>query len=123
MKALSHPLRVVILDYMNERDWSPREIEKETGVGLSQVSYHVKVLKDFEMIELTKTAPRRGAVEHYYRAVERAFVSSGPDHHASPGHGGFRPSSSLDTSRTRRWRAGTASPARPWAQECGNCIS
>jgi len=81
MKALSHPLRVTILDYMNEREWSPREIEKETGEGLSQVSYHVKVLKDFELIEMTKTAPRRGAVEHYYKAVERAFVPSGMAKH------------------------------------------
>jgi hypothetical protein len=32
---------------------------------------------DFEMIELTRTEPRRGAVEHYYRATERAFVPSG----------------------------------------------
>ncbi len=38
--------------------------------GLSQVSYHVKVLRDDcdGMIEETRTEPRRGAVEHYYRA-------------------------------------------------------
>lgn len=77
MKALAHPLRVTILDLMNDREWSPRELERETGEGLSQVSYHVKVLFDFDLIELTRTAPRRGAVEHYYRAVERAFVPSG----------------------------------------------
>lgn len=77
VKALAHPLRVKILDYMNGREWSPRELERETGDGLSQVSYHVKVLLDYELIELTRTEPRRGAVEHFYRAVERAFVPSG----------------------------------------------
>jgi len=77
MKALSHPLRVVILDLLNNGEWSPRELERELGEGLSQISYHVKVLKDFELIEMTRTAPRRGAVEHYYRAVERAFLPSG----------------------------------------------
>jgi DNA-binding transcriptional ArsR family regulator len=77
IKGLSHPLRVEILAHMNERPWSPRELEKELGEGLSQVSYHVKVLFDFELIELTGTEPRRGAVEHFYRAVERAFVPSG----------------------------------------------
>lgn len=77
MKALAHPLRVKILDYMNDGEWSPRELEMELGEGLSQVSYHVKVLKDFELIEMTRTEPRRGAVEHYYRAIERAFVPSG----------------------------------------------
>src|SRR5690349_20329496 len=76
MKALSHPLRVQVLDLLNSREWSPRELEAELGEGLSQVSYHVKVLKDFELIEMTRTEPRRGAVEHFYRAIERAFVPS-----------------------------------------------
>lgn len=77
VKALAHPLRVQILDYLNGREWSPRELEAELNQGLSQVSYHVKVLFDYELIELTRTEPRRGAVEHFYRAVERAFVPSG----------------------------------------------
>ncbi len=77
LKSLAHPLRVAILDLMNAGEWSPNELKKALGEGLSQVSYHVKVLKDFGMIELTRTEPRRGAVEHYYRATERAFVPSG----------------------------------------------
>jgi DNA-binding transcriptional ArsR family regulator len=76
MKAMSHNLRVRILAYMNDRPWSPRELSYELDEGLSQVSYHVKVLHDFELIELVKTEPRRGAVAHYYRAVERAFMPS-----------------------------------------------
>lgn len=76
IKAMSHNLRVRILAYMNDRPWSPRELSRELGEGLSQVSYHVKVLKDFELIELVKTEPRRGAVEHFYRAVVRAFMPS-----------------------------------------------
>jgi len=74
MKALSHPLRVQILTLVNERPWSPNEMHKELDEGLSQVSYHVKVLKDFEMVELVATEPRRGAVEHFYKAVERVIV-------------------------------------------------
>ena len=77
LKAMAHPMRVQILDLMNEREWSPRELQIELDEGLSQVSYHVKVLRDFELIEGTKTEPRRGAVEHYYRAMERAFFPSG----------------------------------------------
>lgn len=75
VKALAHPLRVEILGILNERMASPNELSKELDEGLSQVSYHVKVLKDFECIEMVKTEPRRGAVEHYYRATERAFIS------------------------------------------------
>lgn len=75
VKALAHPLRVEILAILNERMASPNELSKELEEGLSQVSYHVKVLKDFECIEMVKTEPRRGAVEHYYRATERAFLT------------------------------------------------
>jgi DNA-binding transcriptional ArsR family regulator len=77
MKALSHPLRVQILTLINERPWSPNEISNELDEGLSQISYHVKVLKDFKCIELVKTEPRRGAVEHYYSATERIIVPEG----------------------------------------------
>jgi DNA-binding transcriptional ArsR family regulator len=75
VKALAHPLRVQILMILNERMASPNELSKELEEGLSQVSYHVKVLKDFECIEMVKTEPRRGAVEHYYRATARAFFT------------------------------------------------
>lgn len=76
MKALGHPLRIGILTVLNDRMASPNELSKELEEGLSQVSYHVKVLKDFEMIEMVKTEPRRGAVEHYYRAVSEVFLPS-----------------------------------------------
>jgi len=75
VKALAHPLRVEILVILNERMASPNELSKELEEGLSQVSYHVKVLKDFECIEMVKTEPRRGAVEHYYRATSRAYLT------------------------------------------------
>lgn len=66
---------------MNDREWSPHELSEELVDGLSQISYHVKVLRDFELIEMTRTEPRRGAVEHYYRAVERAFIPSAMTKH------------------------------------------
>lgn len=73
-KALAHPLRFQALMILNERVASPNELSKELGEGLSQVSYHVKVLLESNCIELVKTEPRRGAVEHYYRATSRAFL-------------------------------------------------
>jgi len=74
-KALAHPLRVQILIILNERVASPNELAKELNEGLSLVSYHVKVLKDFECIELVSTRPRRGATEHFYRAVRRPYLN------------------------------------------------
>lgn len=77
IKGLAHPMRVRCLAFMNDRPWSPRELSDELNEGLSQVSYHVKVLRDFELIEMTGTEPRRGAVEHYYRAVQRVLIPEG----------------------------------------------
>ncbi len=75
VKALAHPVRVQALTILNERVASPNELAKELDEGLSQISYHVKVLKDYGCIELVKTEPRRGAVEHFYRATARAFLT------------------------------------------------
>jgi DNA-binding transcriptional ArsR family regulator len=75
VRSLAHELRAEILAILNERVASPNELAKELNEGLSQVSYHVKVLKDYEVIRLVKTEPRRGAVEHYYRATSRAFLT------------------------------------------------
>jgi DNA-binding transcriptional ArsR family regulator len=75
VKALAHELRVEILTILNERMASPNELSKELDEGLSQVSYHVKVLKDYDCITQVKTVPRRGAVEHYYRATSRPYIS------------------------------------------------
>jgi DNA-binding transcriptional ArsR family regulator len=97
VKALGHPLRVQALSILNERVASPNELAKELGEGLSQVSYHVKVLSDCECIELVKTEPRRGAVEHYYRATARAFIT---DQHWAQLPDSLKPSVSAETMRS-----------------------
>lgn len=93
VKALAHELRVEALTILNERMASPNELAKELDEGLSQVSYHVKVLKDYKTIKQVKTEPRRGAVEHYYRATSRAFLSD-RDWHELPAS--VRPGLSAD---------------------------
>ncbi len=75
MKALSHETRVQILSLLVEGEWSPNMLSKELGVHLSKISYHIKQLRDdFELIEMTKTEPRRGAVEHFYKAIDRIII-------------------------------------------------
>ena len=74
-KALSHPLRVHILGILNDRVASPNEIAEMLGERLPNVSYHVRALLHLDCIELVRTAQRRGAIEHYYRAVVRPFFS------------------------------------------------
>lgn len=74
-KALAHPLRVSILTSLQRGISSPNQLAQELGEPLGNVSYHVKTLLEYNCVELVKTEPRRGAVEHFYRATERAFFS------------------------------------------------
>ena len=70
LKAIAHPLRQRILAAINEGDaTSPNEISRRLGEPLGRVSHHVRVLVRLDAIELVRTEPRRGAVEHYYRAL------------------------------------------------------
>jgi len=75
VKGLAHPLRIHILRVLETRVASPSEIAEEIGAPLGNVSYHVRFLARVGLIELTSTKPRRGAVEHYYRAVGRVSVT------------------------------------------------
>lgn len=75
VKGLAHPLRITILRVLEERTASPSEIADEIDAPLGNVSYHVRFLARLGLVELAGTRPRRGAVEHYYRAVTRMQVS------------------------------------------------
>jgi DNA-binding transcriptional ArsR family regulator len=75
-RALSHPLRVRILTALEDREASPSELAKEFGVPLPNVSYHFRQLMALGMLELKRTAARRGAVEHYYRATPSDFSAA-----------------------------------------------
>jgi DNA-binding transcriptional ArsR family regulator len=75
VKAISHPIRHRVLVLLNERVASPNEIARELGESLGRVSYHVRQLAEVGAVELVRTEPRRGAVEHFYRAITRAWFS------------------------------------------------
>jgi DNA-binding transcriptional ArsR family regulator len=74
VKALSHPLRVRILALLQERTASPRELAEWLDATLGTVSYHVRTLHDFGLIELVKTTQVRGAIAHHYKARVRPPV-------------------------------------------------
>jgi len=74
-RVLSHPLRPQILQILTQRgEASPNEIAAELGVPLGTLSYHTRLLRDAGWIELVREVPRRGAVEHFYRAVARPWI-------------------------------------------------
>src|SRR5690348_18408343 len=70
-KALAHPLRARILQRLGERVASPGDLAVELDAPLGVVSYHVRMLRDYDCVELVRTEPRRGALQHLYRATAR----------------------------------------------------
>jgi DNA-binding transcriptional ArsR family regulator len=77
LKAISHPLRHRLLSMLDGRTASPNELARELGMPLGRVSYHIRLLADLGAIELVDTQPRRGALEHFYRAVTTAWFGEG----------------------------------------------
>lgn len=69
-KALSHDVRARALGLIVSSATSPKAISEELGVDLRSVAYHVRVLKNLGCIEPVETRPRRGAIEHVYRAAD-----------------------------------------------------
>lgn len=75
--VLGHPLRVRILEVLNDRDMSPVGFFREglapqgTNFGLSGISHHFKELAKSGCLEVVDTIPRRGSVEHVYRGLAR----------------------------------------------------
>jgi hypothetical protein len=68
-----HPLReriVRAIDATENGVMSPNQLSIALDEPLGNVSYHVKTLRDDGCVELIKTEPRRGAVEHFYRVTD-----------------------------------------------------
>jgi DNA-binding transcriptional ArsR family regulator len=76
VKALSHPLRVRILAILEDRTASPVQLAEWLDASLGVVSYHVRTLNRLGLVELVGETPRRGAVEHHYRARDRPTISA-----------------------------------------------
>jgi DNA-binding transcriptional ArsR family regulator len=76
-KALAHPLRARILQRLGERVASPGELATELDAPLGVISYHVRMLREYDCVELVRTEPRRGALQHFYRATARPNFDDG----------------------------------------------
>jgi DNA-binding transcriptional ArsR family regulator len=74
VRALSHPMRVLILEALQGRTASPTELARRFGESLGVVSYHANALLDVDCIEQVHTRPKRGTIEHFYTARPRSFI-------------------------------------------------
>jgi DNA-binding transcriptional ArsR family regulator len=77
LRAISHPLRHRLLGMLDGRIASPNMLARELDLPLGRVSYHIRLLNDLGAIELVRTEPRRGALEHFYQAVTTVWFSEG----------------------------------------------
>lgn len=70
-RALVHPLALdVLLAYdQASEETSPSEIAAFLELPLGRISYHIRKLVDHGLLVLVRVEPRRGALEHYYRAA------------------------------------------------------
>lgn len=74
VKALAHPIRTRIMNILDQRTATPKQLAELLGLPLENVSYHVRTLKDFGFIKLEKTRQVRGAVEHHYKLAARPAI-------------------------------------------------
>jgi predicted ArsR family transcriptional regulator len=72
-RANTHPLRISILEVLSidgGRTLSPKDLSLELRAPLSTVNYHVTELSKAGMLEMVRQRQVRGAIEHFYRAVD-----------------------------------------------------
>lgn len=63
---VGHPIRVRIVEVLQDRVASASDITPELGEPLTTVAYHVRLLADSGALELRSTNQVRGAIEHHY---------------------------------------------------------
>jgi DNA-binding transcriptional ArsR family regulator len=75
--VLAHPIRCWTLTTLAAREASPVDIGQDLGFPPSHIAYHVRLLRQAGLIELTEEVPRHGSIEHRYRAVDVTPLTSG----------------------------------------------
>lgn len=72
-----HPLRLKCLTVLSDREASPTILAPLVGEPIvKNVSYHVRKLEDLGLVEEVRTETKRGAVEHFFKAVERPIMTT-----------------------------------------------
>ncbi len=66
VRALSHPIRMKILEKLQGRVASPSELSQELNQRVVVIAYHAHTLLKCGCVELVHTEPRRGSVENFF---------------------------------------------------------
>lgn len=76
LTGFGHPIRIACVVLL-ETERSPSELfgvlqQVDNAPTLGTVAYHVRMLKQYDLVYETRTLPRRGALEHFYRRTNTA---------------------------------------------------
>lgn len=71
--ALAHAIRRDIIVALARGTTSPTEIAAVLERPLGVVAYHVRMLVSYGVLEVERTEPRRGALQHFYRFTRNAY--------------------------------------------------
>src|SRR5712675_1289363 len=86
--VLAHPVRVRVLEILNQRDMSPIEFCREgfapETMDVSHVAYHFRELAEYGCLRVIEENKRRGSIEHVYRGLARAYFSDAEWAEVSP---------------------------------------
>jgi DNA-binding transcriptional ArsR family regulator len=82
--AVAHPIRVRCLVVLAERVASPAEIGRELHLEVAKIGYHINALAEANLIEEVGQRQVRGAVEHFYRAIQLPYISDEQETELSP---------------------------------------
>jgi DNA-binding transcriptional ArsR family regulator len=75
VRALSHPVRVEILQALHGRVASPAELSREIGRRPAVVSYHASTLLKCGCLELVHSRAQRGAIENFFAVAPHSLIS------------------------------------------------
>lgn len=78
LRAGWHPIQIEALTILSERIASPKDVAIELGLTAAKSGYvsgHIKELYKRGLVELVRTESRRGANEHFYKAIEPLVVT------------------------------------------------
>jgi DNA-binding transcriptional ArsR family regulator len=72
VKALSHPVRVEILEKLQGRIASPVELSQEMGKSPGVIAYHASTLLRCGCLELVGSGSRGGGIENFFGITSRS---------------------------------------------------
>ena len=74
IKAITHPLRIRILQELSKKPNYPKALARKLKVQPQKIQYHFKILEKLGLVEKVKEEKIFGAIANYYKATKKAFL-------------------------------------------------